>query len=152
MTRADYHNLRRQKFAELRKNRVDSAYEYYCSLSDEDKNVAEFTFACKLAKNLCISMGVARHTTTALIDEYNIAFCKYKKSAPSFGFAGHSHSAKVREAISKSTIERNAARAIACKEKGINYRTFKQDADKNIDVANFSKARTKTIDSDKIII
>jgi hypothetical protein len=65
---------------------------------------------------LGLSMGVARHTTTALIDEYQVEFCKYKKSAPSFGFTGRSHSAKVRAIIAKSTISRNKARAIQCAE------------------------------------
>ncbi len=153
MTRKEYHNLRRKKFAELRKNRVDAAYEFYCSLSDEDKQIAEFTFACKLAKHMSISMGIARHVTTTLIEEYNIEFCKHKKSAPSFGFTGRSHSAKVRAIISKSTRERNKARSIMCKEQGLNYRNYKQEADAKIEVANFcNNTRKKTIMSDKIII
>lgn len=153
MTRAEYHRNRRKKYAELRKSRVDAAYEFYISLSDEDKLCAEFTFAKKLAKHMCISMGVARYTTTDLIAEYGIEFCKHKTSNPSFGFTGRSHSAKARAIISKTTIERNKARVIACKEKGINYRHFKQEADSQIEVANFSNnARKKTISSDKIII
>ncbi len=69
------------------------------------------------------------------------------------GFTGRSHSAKVRAIISKSTIERNAARAIMCAEQGINYRTYRQDADKQIEVANFSNNdRVTSISSDKIII
>jgi hypothetical protein len=56
MTRSEYHSARRKKFADLRKSRIDSAYEYYLSLSDEDKQVAEFTFARKLAKHLGLSM------------------------------------------------------------------------------------------------
>ena len=134
----EYHNLRRKKFAELCKNRVDEAYEYYRSLSDEEKQISEFTFASKLCKHMCISRGIARNVTSHLIAEYNIEFCKYKKSAPSFGFSGRSHSAKVRAIIAKTTIERNKARAIACKEQGVNYRTYRQDADSQIDVANFS--------------
>lgn len=153
MTRSEYHNNRRKKFAELRTNRVDSAYEYFCALSDEEKQISEFTFAKKLAAHMCISMGIARHTTTALIDEYKVEFCKYKKSAPSFGFTGRSHSAKVRAVISKTTIERNKARVIMCKEQGLNYRTYRQDADKQIEVANFSNNdRLTSISSDKIII
>lgn len=70
-----------------------------------------------------------------------------------FGFTGHRHSAKARAVIAKSTIARNNARAIACKEQGINYRHFKQDADKQIDVANFNNnTRISSISSDKIII
>lgn len=84
MTRADYHNTRRKKYAELKKHRIDSAYEYFCQLSDEDKLISEFAFARLLTKHMSISMGVARHTTTALIDEYNVEFCKNKKSAPSY--------------------------------------------------------------------
>lgn len=116
MNRSAYHDERRKKYAELRKNRIDSAYEYFCQLSAEDKLCAEFTFAKKLAKHMCISMGVARYTTTDLIDEYHIEFCKNKSSNPSFGFSGRSHSAKARAAISEATIERNKARAIKCKE------------------------------------
>lgn len=152
MTRSEYHNERRKKFAELCKNRVDSAYEFYCALSDEDKQISEFTFACKLCKHMCISRGIARNVTSHLIAEYHIEFVKYKKSAPSFGFSGRSHSAKAREAIAKSTIARNNARAIACKEKGVNYRNYKQEADKKIEVVNFCKVRAKSIVSDKIII
>ena len=152
MNMQEYHNIRRKKFAELGKNRVDSAYEYYCSLSDEDKQIAEFTFACNLAKHLCISHGVARSTTSNLIAEYQVEFCKYKTSNPSFGFTGKTHSAKARSAIRKSTIERNAARVIACKEQGVNYRTYAQDACKNIEVADFSNnTRIKTM-SEKIIV
>lgn len=153
MTRTEYHARRRKKFAELKKKRVDAAYEYYCSLSDEDKQISEFTFVRKLAKHLCLSIGKARTCTTNLIAEYNIEFCKWKKSAPSFGFTGKKHSDETRAAIRKSTIERNKARVIACKEQGINYRHYKQDADKKITVANFSNNdRLTSIDSDKIII
>lgn len=152
MTRLEYHARRRKKFAEMKKNRVDAAYEYYCSLSDEDKQIAESTFACKLAKHLCISLGVARSTTSNLIAEYHIEFCKYKTSNPSFGFTGKTHSDEARAAIRKSVIERNKARVIMCKEQGLNYRHYKQDADKSIEVADFSNARAKSIDSEKIII
>ena len=148
----EYHTIRRKKFAELKKKRVDSAYEYYCSLSDEDKQIAEFTFACNLAKHLGLSIGIARMCTTNLIAEYNIAFCKNKTSNPSFGFTGKTHSDKARAAIRKSTIERNAARVIACKAQGINYRHYRQDADKRIVVADFgNNTHIKTM-SDKIIV
>lgn len=154
MTRLEYHNRRRKKLAEMKKSRVDAAYEYYCSLSDEDKQISEFIFACNLAKHLCISHGIARSTTSNLIAEYHIEFCKYKKRNPSFGFTGKTHSAKARAAISKAVIERNKARVIMCSEQGLNYRNYKQDADKRIEVANFccNNNRIKTIDSDKIII
>ena len=151
MNMQEYHNIRRKKFAELNKNRVDAAYEYYCSLSDEDKQISEFTFASLLAKHLCLSISSARMCTSNLIAEYNIEFCKNKTSVPSFGFAGHRHSAKSRAAIGKSTIERNKERVITCKEQGINYRNYKQDADKQIEVADFSNSRVKSI-SDKIIV
>ena len=151
MTRQDYHNTRRKKYAELRTNRVETAYEYYCSLSDEDKQIAEFTFACKLAKHLCLSIGVARNCTTNLIAEYNVQFCKNKTSTPSFGFTGRSHSAKARAAIGKSTAERNKERVITCKEQGVNYRNYRQDACTHIEVANFDNTRIKSI-SDKIIV
>ncbi len=153
MTRTEYHNQRRKKFAELRKNRVDTAYEFYCSLSDEDKQIAEFTFACKLAAHMGVSMRIARHVTTTLIEEYKVEFVKHKRSAPSYGFTGHSHSAKTRAIISKTTTERNKKRAIMCKEQGMNYRHYKQEADAKIEVADFgNNTRIKTISSDKIII
>ena len=153
MNITEYHNLRRKKFAELCKSRVDEAYEYYCSLSDEDQQISEFTFASKLAKHMCISMGIARNVTSHLIAEYKVEFVKYKKSAPSLGFTGHSHSAKTRAIIAKSTIARNAARVLMCKEHGVNYRNYKQDADAQISVVNFcNNSRTKSIESDKIII
>ena len=152
MTRTEYHNIRRKKFAELNKNRVDAAYEYYCSLSEEDQQISEFTFACNLAKHLCISHGVARSTTTNLIAEYQVEFCKWKKSNQSFGFTGHRHSAETRAAMSKAAIARNKARAIRCKEQGINYRNFRQDAEKQIVVADFgNNNHIKTI-SEKIIV
>ena len=84
MTRQEYHAIRRKKFAELRKNRVDAAYEFYCALSDEDKQIAEYTFVCKIAKHFCLSIGIARKTVSNLIAEYHIEFCKYKHSSPSF--------------------------------------------------------------------
>ncbi len=84
MNMKEYHTTRRKKFAELNKSRVDAAYEYYCSLSDEDKQIAEFTFACKLAKHLCVSISIARMCTTNLIAEYNIEFCKNKNKSNSF--------------------------------------------------------------------
>lgn len=152
MNRTEYHASRRKKFAELNKKRVDAAYEYYCSLSDEDKQLSECTFACKLAKHLCLSMGIARMCTTNLIAEYNIEFCKYKKSSTSFGFTGHRHSAKSRAAIGKSTIERNKDRAVMCKEQCMNYRNYKQDACAHIEVADFgNNTHIKPI-SDKIIV
>ena len=153
MNMKEYHNSRRKKFAELKKKRVDAAYEYYCSLSDEDKQISEFIFACNLAKHLCISHGIARMCTTNLIAEYHIEFCKWKKSSHSRGFTGKKHSAETKAAIRKSTIERNKARAIMCKEQGLNYRHYKQDAEKQIVVDNFfNNTRVKTISSDKIIV
>ena len=135
----------------MTKKRVDAAYEYYCALSDEDKQIAEFTFACKLAKHLCLSISIARMCTTYLIAEYNIEFCKNKTSNPSFGFTGKTHSAKSRAAISEATVERNKARVIACEEQGVNYRHYKQDACAHIEVADFGNTRIKSI-SDKIIV
>lgn len=153
MTRTEYHNIRRKKFAELKKKRADDAYEYYCSLSDEDKQIAAFTFACNLAKHLGLSHSVARSTTTNLIAEYNIEFCKWKKSAQSFGFTGKKHSAETRAAMSKAAIARNKARAIRCREQGLNYRNYKQDAEKQIVVPDFfNNTRRETISSDKIIV
>ena len=147
----EYHNIRRKKFAELNKKRVDDAYEYYCALSEEDHQIAEYTFVCKIAKHFCISIGIARKCTTNLIAEYHIEFCKYKKNTPSFGFTGHRHSEKTKAVIAKSTIELNKARVITCKEQGINYRNYKQDADKQIEVVDFNNTRAKSI-SEKIIV
>lgn len=76
------------------------------------------------------------------------------------GFAGKHHNAKTRAAISKATIEYNHARAIKCKEQGINYRNYKQDADQqlcvdNESLVNFCKHkqhRINTITNDNIVI
>lgn len=157
MNRSEYHSTRRKKFAELAKNRVDAAYEYYCSLSDEEKQISKHAFSRKLANHLNIGTGIARNVTNNLIAEYKVEFVKYKMSYHSRGFTGKKHSAETRAKISAASIKCNAARAIACKEQGINYRNFKQDADKQIDVANFSKTfnnntRISSISSDKIII
>ena len=72
MTREKYHDERRKKFAELHKNRVDSALEYYCSLSDEDKLISKHAFSRKLANHLSIGTGVARNVTNNLIAEYKL--------------------------------------------------------------------------------
>lgn len=61
MNRLEYHNSRRKKFAELRKKRTDSAYEYYCSLSDEDKQISELAFARKIAAHMSISIRYCTH-------------------------------------------------------------------------------------------
>lgn len=153
MNRTEYHDKRRKKFAELHKNRVDAAYEYFCALSDEEKQLSELAFARNIAAHMSISMGIARNVTNNLIAEYKVEFCKYKQnSSRSVRFTGHRHSAEARAAIAKSTIERNKARAIKCKEQGINYRNYRQDACTHIEVVNFCKARAKAIDSSKIII
>ena len=154
MTREKYHDERRKKFAELHKNRVDSAYEYYCSLSIEDKQISQHAFSRKLANHLSIGTGIARIVTNNLIAEYKVEFCKYKQnSSRSARFTGKKHSAETRAKIAKSTTERNKARAINCAEQGINYRHYKQDADKQIEVANFcNNTRINSISSDKIII
>ena len=137
MTRSDYHLKRRKKFAELRTNRVETAYEYYCSLSDEDKQISKHTFSRKLATHLSIGTGIARNVTNKLIAEYKVEFCKYKMSSHSRGFTGHRHSAETRAKISKASIACNKARAIKCSEQGLNYRNYVQDANKQIEVANF---------------
>jgi hypothetical protein len=158
MNRTEYHNTRRKKFAELAKNRVDSAYEYYCALSDEEKQISKHAFSRKLATHLSIGTGVARNVTNNLIAEYKVEFVKYKMSSShSRGFTGKKHSAETRAKIAAASIKCNAARAIKCKEQGLNYRNYKQDADKNIDVANFSKTfnnntRISSISSENIII
>lgn len=153
MNREKYHDRRRKKFAELRTNRVDSAYEYYCSLSDEEKQISKHAFSRKLANHLSIGTGVARNVTNNLIAEYKVEFVKYKMSSHSLGFTGKKHSAETRAKIAAASIKCNAARAIKCKEQGINYRHYKQDADAKIEVVNFSNDyRLKSISSDKIII
>lgn len=157
MNRTEYHNQRRKKFAELAKNRVDDAHDFYCQLSDEDKQISKHAFSRKLANHLSIGMGIARNVTNTLIAEYKVEFCKYKMSSHSHGFTGKKHSAETRAKIAAASIKCNAARAIKCKEQGINYRHYKQDADKNIEVADFSKTfsnntRISSISSDNIII
>lgn len=152
MNRTEYHNIRRKKFAELGKNRVDAAYEYYCQLSEEDKYISKLTFSRKLANHLSIGLGAARNVTNNLIAEYKVEFVKNKMSSHSSGFTGKKHSAETRAKMSAATIKCNAARAIMCKEQGINYRNYVKDADKQINVDNFCKASVKVIDSSKIII
>ena len=76
------------------------------------------------------------------------------------GFAGKHHNDKTRAAISVATKRYNKARAIKCKEQGINYRNYKQDADQqlsvdNIALVNFCKRkqqRINTIDNENIVI
>lgn len=75
------------------------------------------------------------------------------------GFAGKHHNAKTRAAISKATKRYNKARAIKCKELGINYRNYKQDEDNKLSVdnslVNFCKRkqqRINTIDNENIVI
>jgi len=152
MNRLEYHNIRRKKFAELCKKRVDTAYEYYCSLSDEDKQISKNAFTRQLAKHFGLSMGIARNVTNNLIAEYKVEFVRYKMSSHSRGFTGHRHSAETRAKIAAATIARNKARVIMCKEQGVNYRHYKQDADKQIEVVNFNNTRRKSISSDKIIV
>ena len=153
MNMQEYHNIRRKKFAELCKKRVDTAYEYYCSLSDEDKQISKNAIARQLAKHFGLSVGIARNVTNNLIAEYKVEFVRYKMSSHSRGFTGHRHSAETRAKIAAASIKCNAARAIMCSEQGLNYRNYKQDADKQIEVADFSNnTRIKTMLSDKIII
>jgi hypothetical protein len=153
MNRTEYHNTRRKKFADLGKNRVDSAYEYYCQLSDEEKQISKHAFSRKLANHLSIGTGVARNVTNNLIAEYKVEFVKYKMSSHSRGFTGKKHSAETRAKIAAASIKCNAARAIKCKEQGINYRNYVKDADKQIEVVNFcNNTRISSISSDKIII
>lgn len=152
MNQIEYHSTRRKKYAELRKNRIDSAYEYYCQLSDEEKQISKHAFSRKLANHLSIGTGVARNVTNNLIAEYKVEFVKNKMSSHSRGFTGKKHSAETRAKIAAASIKCNAARAIKCKEQGINYRNYVKDADKQIEVANFNiNTRISSI-SDKIII
>lgn len=153
MNRTEYHAIRRRKFAELAKNRVDDAHDYYCQLSDEEKQISKHAFSRKLANHLSIGTGIARNVTNNLIAEYKISFVKYKMSSHSRGFTGKKHSAETRAKIAAASIKCNAARAIKCKEQGLNYRNYKQDADKQIEVANFcNNNHIKSISSDNIII
>ena len=122
--------------------------------TQEEGGLGQHSFSRKLANHLSIGTGVARNVTNNLIAEYKVEFCKYKQnSSRSARFTGKKHSAETRAKIAKSTIERNKARAINCAEQGINYRHYKQDADKQIEVANFcNNTRINSISSDKIII
>lgn len=152
----EFHAKRRAKLAELLKNRIDAAYEFYCSLSDEEKLISEVEFARQLAKNMNLKISTARKYTGCLVLEYHVEFCKNKKSSASYGFAGKHHNAKTRAAISKATIESNHARAIKCKELGVNYRNYKQDADKQLcadnSLVNFCHRRINTITNNNNII
>lgn len=158
MNRQDFHKARRKKLAELLKNRIDAAFEYYCSLSDEEKLISELEFARKLAKHMNLKISTARKYTGCIVLEYLVEFCKNKKSRASYGFAGKHHNAKTRAAISKATTECNHARAIRCKELGVNYRTYKQDSDKQLSIDNNSlvnfcqSKRINNISNNNIIV
>lgn len=132
MNRQEFHAARRKKLAELLKTKVDTAFEYYCSLTEEEKLISELEFARQLAKHMNLKISTARKYTGCIVLEYHVEFIKNKKSRASYGFAGKHHNAKTRAAISKATIESNHARAIKCKELGVNYRTYKQTASNNI--------------------
>lgn len=148
----EYHTIRRKKFAELNKNRVDDAVEYYCALSDEDKQISKNAFACQLAKHFGLSISSARNVTNNLIAEYKVEFVRYKMRSHSRGFTGRRHSAETRAKIAAASIKCNAARAIMCSEQGLNYRHYKQDADKQIEVADFSNNTRRKSISEKIIV
>lgn len=160
MNQQELLDKRRKKFEELKKLRVDAAYELYCSLSDEEKLISELEFARKLVKHMGLKISTARKYAGYLVVEYHVEFFKYKMRRPSFGFAGKHHNAKTRAAISEATKRYNKARAIKCKEQGVNYRTYKQDADQqlsvdNIALVNFCKRkqqRINTIDNENIVI
>ena len=151
MNMKEYHTIRRKKYAAMHKSRVDASYEYYCALSDEDKQISKNAFACQLAKHFGLSISSARNVTNNLIAEYKVEFVKYKMSSHSRGFTGKTHSDEAKAKIAAASIKCNAARAITCKEQGINYRNYKQDADKQIEVVDFNNTRVKSI-SEKIIV
>lgn len=156
MNMREFHDKRRKKLAAMMKNRIDAAFEFYCSLSDEEKLISEVEFARQLAKHMNLKISTARKYTGCLVLEYHVEFIKNKKSRASYGFAGKHHNAKTRAAISKATIESNHARAIKCKELGVNYRTYKQDADKQLcadnSLVNFCHRRINNISNNNIIV
>lgn len=84
MNMKEFHAKRRAKLAELLKNKVDTAYEYYCSLTDEEKLISELEFARKLVKHMSMKISTARKYAGYLVAEYHVEFCKNKKSHPSY--------------------------------------------------------------------
>ena len=84
MNRQEFLDKRRKKFEELKKNIVDAAYEYYCSLTDEEKLISELEFARKLVKHMSMKISTARKYAGYLVLEYHVEFCKYKMRRPSY--------------------------------------------------------------------
>lgn len=84
MNRHEFIDKRRKKFEELKKLRVDSAYEFYCSLTDEEKQISELEFARKLVKHMGLKISTARKYTGYLVVEYHVEFFKYKMRRPSY--------------------------------------------------------------------
>lgn len=84
MNQQEFLDKRRKKFEELKKLRVDAAYELYCSLSDEEKLISELEFARKLVKHMGMKISTARKYAGYLVLEYHVEFCKYKMRRPSY--------------------------------------------------------------------
>lgn len=84
MNRQEFLDKRRKKFEEIKKNKVDTAYELYLSLSDEEKQISELEFARKLVKHMSMKISTARKYAGYLVLEYHVEFCKYKMRRPSY--------------------------------------------------------------------
>lgn len=84
MNRQEFLYKRRKKFEEIKKLIVDAAFEYYCSLTEEEKLISELEFARKLVKHMNLKISTARKYAGYLVAEYHVEFCKYKKRRPSY--------------------------------------------------------------------
>lgn len=103
-TRAQYFQTLKQRNAKELKNSVDTAYELYTSLSEEERYAMNLTAFCSLLQSHMSLQNwkAAYHVTKHMQLEYYVEFAKTCRST-SRGFTGHKHTAESRQKMSINT-------------------------------------------------
>ena len=122
MKQSEYFRQMRLRTAVLRKNQVDTAFEIYTTLTEEEHCTMNLcTFCGIIGPRLCVGPNLAYTIVKMMQTEYQVEFAKTRRGK-SPGHTGHKHSEETKKKISiqastrqlgkkrgpyRATVERN---------------------------------------------
>lgn len=145
MNRAAYFNQKKLRNAVELKNKVDTAFELYSAMTEEEHCTMNLTAFCEMlrARMSLPNWRAAYHVAKHLQMEYHVEFAKTNRCKV-VGFTGHKHSDEAKNKMSIASSTRQLG-----KKRGPYRKTIERQESAVINVRQFSRINNI---SDKIII
>ena len=154
MKQSEYFRQLKLRNAEHRKNQVDTAYEIYTTLTEEEHYTMNLTTFCSLiqARMSLSSYQYAYSIVKNMQMEYQVEFSKTHRGKP-LGPTGHKHSEETKKKMSISARTRQLGKKRGPYRKTVERMNTTQTCLnlKDVNVSRFSRTCINNI-SDKIIV